>query len=333
MAALLLSTLLLFMQDSTDGLREPDELLAEIASLVEENLDLMGGNTLVVLPFPYTDGIKSIEGSLISERVVTMLTERGLARVLDRALIDQVMEEQKLSAMGFVDPASSVRIGNLLGARAILTGSVTDSGETIEVHVRLVKVETDEVIATLRRRTRKAVKTFISPLWSEIERVKKESPSFTIRFWGDIDERPTEMPGYRIGDFAQFHFEADRDCFVTIFDFTTSGSIHILYPNSFTKDNKVIGGRQYTFPDDQAGFKIRVKGPPGIERLKLFATTKNIPLFEEDYAQESFRSVTEETYSVSRDLQAVIDSLEENAWAESQLEFRIEQTLRGAEDR
>lgn len=118
----------------------------------------------------------------------------------------------------------------------------------------------------------------ISPLWSEIERVKKESPSFTIRFWGDADERPTEMPGYRIGDFAQFHFEADRDCFVTIFDFTTSGSIHILYPNSFTKDNKVIGGRQYTFPDDQAGFKIRVKGPPGIEPLKLFATTKNIPL-------------------------------------------------------
>ena len=78
----------------------------------------------------------------------------------------------------------------------------------------------------------------------------------------------------------------------------------------------------------QAGFKIRALGPPGIERLKLFATTKDIPLFNENYAQESFRSITSDSYNTSRDLQAVINSLEENAWAESHLEICIEQRLR-----
>jgi len=301
----------------------------EIVHMVEQNVPALGGNTVVVFPFPYADGIKSVEGALISERILTKLADRGRVRVLERSLIDKVMEEQKLSALGFVDPATSVKIGKLLGARGILSGTVTDLGEKIEIHVRLTSVETDEVLATLKRSTRKTIKTFISPLWSEIDRIKKESPSFKVKFSADKGQHPTDIPGYRIGEFVTLHFEADRDCYVTIFDFTTSGSIHVLFPNSFMPDNKVKGGREYTVPDEQAGFKIRVKGPPGIEPLKLFATTKDIPLFEEDYSQESFRSVGSDNYSVPRDLQAVIDSLEENAWAESHLELRIERILRG----
>jgi TolB-like protein len=316
---------------SLAGMARADEVaLDDIVSMVESNLDRLGGNTVVVFPFPYADGIKSVEGALISERIVTKLTDRGAVKVLERRLLDKVMEEQKLSAMGFVDPSSSVQIGKLLGARGILSGTVTDLGEKIEIHVRLLNVETDEIVATMKRSVRKTIKTFISPLWSEIDRVKTESPSFNVKFWADKGRNPTGIPGYRIGEFVTLHFVAERDCYVTVFDFTTSGSIHVLFPNSFMPDNRVKAGREYAFPDAQAGFKIRVKGPPGIERLKLFATTKDIPLFEEDYSQESFRSVTSDSYSVSRDLQAVIDSLEENAWAESHLELRIEQILRDA---
>jgi len=308
---------------------QPEEdPIDEIVLMVEANLDRLGGNTLIVFPFPYADGIKSVEGALISERVVTKLTARGTVKVVERRLLDKVMEEQKLSALGFVDPASSVQVGKLLGARGILSGTVTDIGENIEIHVRLLSVETDEIVATMKRSVRKTIKTFISPLWSEIERIKRESPSFNVRLWADKGQSPTEIPAYRIGDFVTLHFVAERDCYVTIFDFTTSGSIHVLFPNSFIPDNKVKAGREYVFPDEQAGFKIRVKGPPGIERLKLFATTKDIPLFEEDYSQESFRSVTDDNYNVPRDLQAVIESLEKNAWAESHLELRIEQILR-----
>ena len=311
------------------GIVRADEVaLDDIVLMVESNLDRLGGNTVVVFPFPYADGIKSVEGALISERIVTKLTDRGAAKVLERRLLDKVMEEQKLSAMGFVDPSSSVQIGKLLGARGILSGTVTDLGEKIESHVRMLNVETDEIVATMKRSVRKTIKTFISPLWSEIERVKTASPSFNVKFWADRGRNPTGIAGYRIGEFVTLHFVAERDCHVTVFDFTTSGSIHVLFPNSFMPDNKVKAGREYAFPDAQAGFKIRVKGPPGIERLKLFATTKDIPLFEEDYSQESFRSVTSDSYSVSRDLQAVINSLEENAWAESHLELRIEQILR-----
>ncbi len=308
--------------------QEPDNLTDSVLAVLEDHLRTLGGNTLLVFPFTYSDGIKSIEGALISERMVTKITERGIARVVDRALLDKVMEEQKLSTTGLVDPTTAVEVGRLLGARGILSGTVTDLGEKLEVHVRLLAIESGEVVASHKQDTRKTIKTFISPLWSQIERIKKESESFGVRLWADKGNEATAIPGYRIGDFITLHFKAERDCYVTIFDFTTSGSVHVLFPNSFMPTNRIRAARTYTFPDAQAGFKIRVKGPAGVERLKLFATTKDIPLFEEDYSQESFRSVTRENYSVTRDLEAVIDSLGKNTWAESHLELRIEQILR-----
>lgn len=310
-----------------------DTAVESMAGLIESSQDKLDRNTIVVFPFPYSDGVKSVEGGLFSERLVTRLSEGGVVRVVERALLDKIMAEQKLSAVGFVDPQSSVQIGKLLGAHGIVSGSVTDLGENIEIHLRLVNVETGEVVATSKVTTRKTIKTFISPLWSEIERIKKEGPSFNLKFWADKGRAPAEITAYRIGDFATFHIEADRDCYVTVFDFTTSGSVHVLFPNAFQRDNHIKAGRTYTFPDPQDGFKIRVTDPPGIERLKVFATSKHVPLFKEDFSVEKFRSVKEGNYNVTRDLVAVLDSLEDTAWAETNLEIRIERILRGTSDR
>ncbi|MBI5091671.1 MAG: DUF4384 domain-containing protein [Candidatus Hydrogenedentes bacterium] len=311
---------------------EPADPAQQIADMTVSNLAQLGGNTIVVFPFPYSDGIKSIEGSLLSERIATTLSEQKAARVLERELLDKIMAEQKLSASGLVDPATSVQVGKLLGAHGIVAGTVTDLGENIEIHARLVKVETAESVAVVKITTRKTIKTFISPLWSEIDRIKADSASFHVAFSVENGPKPTEIPSYRVGDFLTLRFTADRDCYVTIFDFTTSGSIHVLFPNSLMTDNKIKAGREYVLPSEQAGFKIRVTDPPGIEKLKLFATTKKIPLFAEDFSQESFRSINDGNYSPTRDLQAVVDSLEKNAWAESHLEIRIERALRGTTD-
>jgi hypothetical protein len=303
-------------------------LIENLAGAIEANVAKLGGNVVIVPPMPYPDGIKSIEGALIAEHLAARLSEGGVVRVVERAMLDKIMAEQKLSASGFVDPASSVKIGKLLGAKGILSGSVTDLGEKIEVNARLINVESGEVVVTNKGTAPKTIKTFISPLWSQIDKIKKDNPSFALKIWTDKEDEPTAIPGCRIGDFLTLHFQADRDCYVTIFDFTTSGSVHVLFPNAFMKDNHVKGGRAYTFPDPQAGFKIRVKDPPGIERLKAFATTKKIDLFEQDFSVEKFRSVTTETYSVTRDLEAVLDSLDDNAWAEAGIEVRIEQLTR-----
>jgi TolB-like protein len=302
-----------------------------IVDFVQSEFTKAGGDTVVVFPFPYSDGISSVEGALLAERVQTALTEGGVVRVVERELLDNILAEQKLSASGLIDAATRVQIGKLLGATGIVSGTVTDLGEKIEVHARLIRVETGENVASKTVEARKTIKTFISPLWEEIERIKREGESFGIKLAIVNSDDPTAVPGFQIGEYIELRVAVEKDCYVTVFDFATSGSIHVLFPNSFQRDNKLIAEREYNIPGKQAGYKIRVKGPPGIERLKVFATTQDIPLFAEDYSQESFRSITPESFSTTRDLQAVVDSLDKNAWAETHLELRIEPATRGSE--
>lgn len=285
-------------------------------------------SSLLVLPFAYADGVPCAEGALLAERVSTSLSALEGVSLVDRTQLERILEEQRLSASGLVNPASAIHVGKLMGAAAILSGSVTDLGENLEVHARITATESGEVLLQHALATRKTLKTFISPLWSRIEEIREEGESFKVELWADAATGVTGVPSRRIGEHVTLYFRADRDCYVTLFDFTTSGSIHVLFPNAFMKDNYIKAGRTYALPSEEAGFKIRVKGPPGVEKLKLFATTTNAPLFEHDFATESFRSVDETSYSTTRDLEVVLDSLDAGGWAEAHMELLIEQVLR-----
>lgn len=304
---------------------EPADDIAQRAAVAVATLPQP---TLLVLPFPYADGVPSAEGALLGERVATAISALEGVRLVDRTYLDRVLEEQRLSASGLVNPATAIQVGKLMGAAAILTGSVTDLGENLEVHTRITATETSEVLLQYALTTHKTLKTFISPLWSRIEEIRKQGESFNVELWADAATGVTGIPARRIGEHLTLYFRADRNCYLTLFDFTTSGSIHVLFPNAHMKDNHVKAGRTYALPSEEAGFKIRVNGPPGVEKLKLFATTANIPLFEQDFATESFRSLSEENYNSTRDLEVVLESMEGTAWAETHMELLIEQVLR-----
>ena len=62
---------------------------------------------------------------------IPVLLSDGLARsgkfiVVEREKLHSVMREQEFSASGFVDPATAISLGNLLGAKYLLVGDVVD---------------------------------------------------------------------------------------------------------------------------------------------------------------------------------------------------------------
>ena len=67
--------------------------IVKIAEKIEESSSRVGGNVFAVLPFTYSDGIKSIEGAIVSERLVEALSTRGFVKVVERSLLDKVLEE------------------------------------------------------------------------------------------------------------------------------------------------------------------------------------------------------------------------------------------------
>jgi len=61
---------------------------------------------------------------------VTELVKSGKFRVVEREQLAALMEEKNLTLSGDVDPSTAVRIGKLLGVNYLLTGAVTEYGNT-----------------------------------------------------------------------------------------------------------------------------------------------------------------------------------------------------------
>jgi len=68
--------------------------------------------------------------------------------IVDRANMELLLKENKLSAEGLVNPETSRKLGKLIGIDTIIFGSFTELGEKLRLNVRAVNVETGKIIAS-----------------------------------------------------------------------------------------------------------------------------------------------------------------------------------------
>src|SRR5688572_26489873 len=85
----------------------------------------------------------------ITDVVGSLLSEDRNVTIVERKRIDDVLAEQKLQASGLVDTATAVRVGKLLGADLILTGSVVPENDAFRLVLKVVAVAGNEVRGTV----------------------------------------------------------------------------------------------------------------------------------------------------------------------------------------
>ena len=81
---------------------------------------------------------------------------------------------------------------------------------------------------------------------------------------------------YRIGEQVRIHLRATEDCYVTLIDLQTDGTMYVLFPNGFKRDNFCRAGRRYSVPGPSAPYVIDVGGPTGVEGIRAVATRSPI---------------------------------------------------------
>ena len=89
--------------------------------------------TVAVLPFEARTraGALNADGKSITELLGIALLEKGCAELVERAELDKALNELQLSAIGLTDKSSQLKLGKLVGAKIIITGSMFKSGENI----------------------------------------------------------------------------------------------------------------------------------------------------------------------------------------------------------
>lgn len=107
--------------------------------------------TVAVLPF-VNSAIGAANSELaplskgIADLLIIEMSQNTNIRLVERENIANILREQDLATDGRVDDATAARVGRLLGARHIVTGSfVTDRSGTMVITVKSVNVETGRI--------------------------------------------------------------------------------------------------------------------------------------------------------------------------------------------
>ena len=149
----------------------------------------------------------------------------------------------------------------------------------------------------------------LDPL-TRVLNLKQDKPSFSIDVW-------TEKKRYRVGEVIHFHFRSDRDCYVTIIDYETSGAIKVLFPNRSHQSNFIKAGKRYSIFGPESGFEISAAPPAGIERLKAIATIEPFSLFDLDFAKRFFPPVERDNHRDMMAISLALDRLPGSTWTEN----------------
>jgi tetratricopeptide (TPR) repeat protein len=89
---------------------------------------------------------------VLSAHLAELLNASGRLRVVDRQLMDRLLEELNLGSSELSDPATALKLGRVLAARVIGTGALLNTASLSLVNLRLIDTETSAIAKVITQR-------------------------------------------------------------------------------------------------------------------------------------------------------------------------------------
>lgn len=150
-----------YMQKITGGTpppktEQPKQVMITPAATVPAETNLIVGKQTIklvgermgvaVLPFENKGASKDL-GEIILDKMITVLVNQERFKVMERAQLNKILEEQSLGSSGVVDAATAAQIGKGIGVDAIIIGSVAASTSgAISIDARVIDTESAAII-------------------------------------------------------------------------------------------------------------------------------------------------------------------------------------------
>lgn len=164
-----------------------DELAGKLALLAKR---LRVG----VLPFTDSSGNVYVLGEYLAEKIITRLGARDHIELIERARLDRLMTEHRLSDL--TSQQSVASIADMLGADALIIGSVTVLGAYVDVNARIVEPASGRVLGTATARVRRTAA--IDDLWrpgkGRVANASDPQPPLPKRLYVEEDDASSPWP-------------------------------------------------------------------------------------------------------------------------------------------
>ncbi len=149
------------------------------ASSAQSNLP-----TVAVLNIDVQVGVPEDYAVPMSDMIRTALFQTGRVRVMERNRMDDILKEQGFQLSGCTSDECAVQVGKLLGVQQMVAGSLSKLGETYTITLRLIDVETGEVLAAAMTSCRCTIDEVISGSIDEVSRKVVGLDDETVRGTG-----------------------------------------------------------------------------------------------------------------------------------------------------
>jgi curli biogenesis system outer membrane secretion channel CsgG len=100
-----------------------------------------------VLPLAPGDGKLKAAAEQIEDRILLALAKAPSFQVVERRDAQSLLDELRRSGSDLFDSDQSAKVGKMLGARLALISKLTPKQDRLEVFMKLVRVETGEVLS------------------------------------------------------------------------------------------------------------------------------------------------------------------------------------------
>lgn len=124
----------------------------EVRGLAEKlvtGLDLADHKTGSVLDFTNLDGTPSMLGRFLALELADQLVAVSKkTKFVDRANLQYLLRENKMTEGGLLDPATSKKLGKVAGIDTFIVGTLVVLGDKIRLSVRAIAAETQIIVAS-----------------------------------------------------------------------------------------------------------------------------------------------------------------------------------------
>lgn len=99
---------------------------------------------------PMLMGRAGLEG-VLQEELTRELLKHNI-KVVERAIIDKLLSELKMGSSDLTDEQARLKLGKIMSARAIISGSISTIGKSKSISFRMIDTETTNIVASLAER-------------------------------------------------------------------------------------------------------------------------------------------------------------------------------------
>lgn len=123
-------------------------VISQLSQQISSTMLEQNKRRVAVMNFPLLTGEMTELGLYLSDKLTNSLFQyRDKFEVVERTSLESVLKEMKLGLTGMIDDKTAQSIGKVLGADAIVIGTITDLGEEVDINVRMIGTERANVLA------------------------------------------------------------------------------------------------------------------------------------------------------------------------------------------